>query len=91
MTFKASLVLVAVFTSVPIFAQPTQQPGALAKPAKAQDKLVCRLVNTTGSRLGGERVCKTRAEWEAESDRNREDFENAPRQPSADPSPSGPG
>lgn len=91
MTPKAWLVLVAAFISLPAFAQSTQQPVTVTKAAKPEDKVVCRFINTTGSRLGGERVCKTRAQWEAESDRNREDFENSPRQPSADPSPSGPG
>lgn len=91
MTPKAWLVIVAASTSVPALAQPATQPISVSKPAKAGDKVVCRFINTTGSRLSGERVCKTRAQWEAESDRNREDFENAPRQPSADPSPTGPG
>lgn len=91
MTSKAWLFLVSTFASVPVFAQPAPDPAGLPKPNKAQAKVVCRLVNTTGSRLGGERVCKTRAEWDAEADRNREDFENSPRQPSGDPSPTGPG
>ena len=91
MTSKAWLVLVSTFASVPVFAQPAPHAAGIQKPSKAQDKVVCRLINTTGSRLGGERVCKTRAEWDAEADRNREDFETSPRQPSGDPSPTGPG
>lgn len=27
------------------------------------DETVCRMITNTGSRLGGRRVCRTRAEW----------------------------
>lgn len=90
---RTGLLLVAAAISVPVAAQPTTttQTAAVAKPSKPEDKVVCRFINTTGSRLGSERVCKTRAQWDADADQMREDFENAPRRPSADPSPTGPG
>lgn len=47
------------------------QAAAAAPPATAEvtvaasddSKVVCKTVNTTGSRLGGKRVCATKREW----------------------------
>ena len=36
------------------------------------EKLVCKRIVTTGSRLGGPRVCRTRAEWDADEIQARE-------------------
>lgn len=95
MNRTALIVALFVTTGAPAFAQPLppaqKAQAAAAKPTKGEDKIVCRFINTTGSRILGERVCKTRAEWSADADRTREDFENSPRQPSGDPSPVGPG
>jgi hypothetical protein len=53
---------------------------ALASPAYAQDtgaqpkkaeKKICRALGQTGSILGGKRECHTKAEWEALSERAR--------------------
>lgn len=82
--------LLAAAISVPVAAQPTASSiSAVTKAAKPEDKVVCRMINSTGSRIGGERVCKTRAQWQADSDQARDDFENSPRRPSGDPSPPG--
>lgn len=80
----AFLVAAAVVAAPATARSPAGQSSPAAKSTQADEKVVCRLINTTGSRLGGERVCKTRAQWNAESDRTREDFEDAPRQPSGD-------
>ncbi|WP_169542517.1 hypothetical protein [Sphingomonas baiyangensis] len=41
-------------------------PAQAQEPAAAKDdKPVCRTFRPAGSRTGGERVCKTKAEWEA--------------------------
>jgi hypothetical protein len=83
------LVIAAVATPAAAGAPPTQAQVA-AKPSNPQDKVVCRFINTTGSRLIGERVCKTRAEWEHESDETRNDFEQRDQRPSGDTSPAEP-
>jgi hypothetical protein len=31
--------------------------------AQEDDPVVCRRINTTGTRTGGERICRTRSEW----------------------------
>lgn len=43
--------------------QPATPPVA-AKPVADPEKMVCKTIGETGSRLGGKRECKTRAEWE---------------------------
>ena len=53
---------------------------ALAAPAAAQsngsdakpEKKICRAAAQTGSILGGKRECRTKAEWEAISERSRD-------------------
>ncbi|HEY0414476.1 MAG TPA: hypothetical protein VGD66_15180 [Allosphingosinicella sp.] len=44
----------------------TAAPLPAAPPAAGTDatKKICRLQETIGSRLGGTRICRTRAEWE---------------------------
>jgi hypothetical protein len=54
-----------------------QTPAATTAPpaapsAKDPSKVVCRYIVPTGQRLGGERVCKTNAEW-AEVNRSARD------------------
>ena len=77
------LVLVSAVLSWPALAQAPAQVQ-VEKTQKPQDKLVCRSINTTGSRISSERVCKTRAEWDADADATRDQFENSPRRPSGD-------
>jgi hypothetical protein len=82
----AALLLAAAFVSVPAVADtPSRPTQAAAKPTKPEDKVVCRFVNTTGSRLLGERVCKTRGQWEADADTTRDILENAERHPTGTP------
>jgi hypothetical protein len=40
-------------------------PQAASQPNNPSDdaKIVCKTVNTTGSRLGGKRMCNTKKEW----------------------------
>ena len=37
---------------------------AATKPAPAPEKLVCRRLEQTGSRLGSKKICLTRAQWD---------------------------
>ncbi len=60
----------------------------LATPAIAQDgakteqpkeRQICRMVQETGTILGGKKECHTKAEWARISDRDRTDRENRQR------------
>lgn len=55
--------------------------GTAAPTAKQDDpdKKICERVEETGTRLGGRRVCKTKAEWAAERAASREEIERAQR------------
>ena len=47
------------FASSPAVAADTSKPSDEAK-------MVCKRIGGTGWRLGGQKVCKTKAEWQAE-------------------------
>ncbi|WP_312488487.1 hypothetical protein [Sphingomonas sp.] len=46
-------------------------------PAPVKEKKICRMQETTGSRLGGKRICKTQAEWDEIAANARNDVETA--------------
>lgn len=74
----------AVFGSAALAATPTTQAKPAGKSADKANRLVCKAINTTGSRIMSDRVCKTQREWDTDADAARDDFENAPRRPSGD-------
>lgn len=39
-----------------------------------KSKVVCRYVGSTGSRLSGQRICRTRAQWDEEARRTQKDL-----------------
>lgn len=43
---------------------PTALPQDATPPAQDPNKVICRNIRLTGSRVGGQRVCNTRAEWD---------------------------
>jgi hypothetical protein len=47
-----------------------------SQPPKAADKVVCRFINTTGSRLHQERECKRQADWDRLSDETMDDLDS---------------
>jgi hypothetical protein len=49
---------------------PAAAPAAAAK--DPDTKMVCRYIVPTGQRLGGERVCHTKAEWDELTRRDRD-------------------
>jgi hypothetical protein len=54
----------------PVAAPPSTGAAKSTKPvhdASWSSTVVCKSQETTGSRLGGKRVCMTRAEWEEQS------------------------
>lgn len=50
----------------------TAPSTSVLRPGQDPNERVCRTITYTGSRLGGERVCKTRREWVELTERSRE-------------------
>lgn len=72
----AAALILGTGISAPAFAQaaqPTQQ--ATTKPAKDPNEVVCERQEEIGTRLGSQKICKTRAEWAEERRSNRQDVE----------------
>ncbi len=64
---RASALLLAFALSLPTAA------AAADEKKDRGSKVVCRTFEVTGSRLGGNRVCKTRDQWEADKLRTEEE------------------
>jgi hypothetical protein len=47
-------------------------------PPKPEDKVICKYVEETGSRLGGKRVCMKRSDWQAQSQQAQDQRNFAP-------------
>jgi hypothetical protein len=45
---------------------------------KPEDKVICKYVEETGSRLGGKRVCMKRSDWQAQSQQAQDQRNFAP-------------
>ena len=69
--------IVAVCTSAPLFAQ-QQQPTD--KKVRDPNEVICERQEEIGSRLGGTKVCKTRAEWAEERRLSRQDIDKVQTQ-----------
>ncbi|WP_442678139.1 hypothetical protein ACSBM8_11385 [Sphingomonas sp. ASY06-1R] len=55
-------------------------PTVLAsKAAPSRDKMVCRTMQRTGSRLGGKRECMTVAQWDERAKNDREELDRMSR------------
>ena len=67
--------LAALIAAPAAAADQSAQSQVSAKPAK-EDKVICKFINTTGSRLSRERECKPRSEWERDADNTRDDLEH---------------
>lgn len=73
-----SLVLLAAGATASASAEeadPTQKVEA-----ESTTKIVCRRVQTIGTRLASKRVCRTKADWDAEAAANRQDLERSQTQ-----------
>jgi hypothetical protein len=83
-----ALAAVLAIGATPAIAQ-APSAGTAPPAAKAEDpnKKICERVEETGTRLGGRRVCKTKAEWAAERAESRRELERA--QQNADYRPAG--
>ena len=71
----------ALLTSPPAFAQVTSIATSNPAPKGGQDlnKIVCEVDQTTGSRLGARKVCKTVLEWQQMRTEQREHVEGVQR------------
>lgn len=58
-------------------AQQTQAKTQPTKPAHNPDEVICRRQDEPGSRLGGTKVCHTRAEWDEMSRIARDEVERS--------------
>jgi hypothetical protein len=80
------LVAVMVVLAAPaIGAAPAAQAQTDPKPERPQDKMVCKFVNTTGSRLSGTRECRTRAEWDRASADTQDDVDHMEKRATGNP------
>jgi hypothetical protein len=66
-------------------AAPAAQAQSNPKPERPQDKIVCKFVNSTGSRLSGTRECRTRAEWERASADAQDDIDHMEKRATGNP------
>ena len=83
---NAFLLALAVVVSAPGAADaPTGQSQPAAKSDKPEDKVVCRFVNSTGSRLSRQKECRTRAQWDRESEETQDDIERQSARATGDP------
>jgi hypothetical protein len=84
---KRSLAAIALLAIVAV--------PASAKEKKASDdtpdteRVVCKTMRATGSRLAGERVCKTKAEWDREKQEARHRMDEVIEDRSGTMNPSG--
>lgn len=68
-----------ILLALTLLAGQAAEPSAAtaAKPAADGDRVICRQLPRTGSRIPPKRMCRTAAEW-AESERtSREEFDHA--------------
>jgi hypothetical protein len=74
--------LCALVASAPAFAQVTSIETNNPAPKGFGDpnRVICQVEQTTGTRLGARKVCKTRLEWEQMRAEHREEFERFQRQ-----------
>jgi hypothetical protein len=83
----AFLLTMATAVAAPAAAgAPTAQAQSAAKSDKPEDKIVCRFVNSTGSRLSREKECKTRAQWDHEAEDAQDDLARQTSRGTGDPS-----
>ena len=86
MVRKAFLLVLSAAISAPVLAgNPTVPAQSTSKP-DPENKIVCKFINTTGSRLRRDRECRTRAEWERAPEATRDDVERQEQRATGDPS-----
>jgi len=80
------LVAVLVVLAAPAAdAAPVGQAQTNPKLERPQDKIVCKFVNSTGSRLSRTRECRTRAEWDRASADTQDDVDHMEKRATGNP------
>jgi hypothetical protein len=76
---KKSLFFVALFLSGTASAQQTSNasPNGAGATAGGDEQMICRTQRETGSMLSRTRVCKTRAQWEADRRDTRQNIDRS--------------
>lgn len=66
--YIAGMALAVTVMTTPASSQAAQEAPQQAKPKRAHDlnEVVCERQQDLGTRLGGRKICKTRAEWAEE-------------------------
>ena len=65
----------------PVAAKSDTAPATAAQADEGEtNKMVCRRVESIGTRLGSKKVCRTKAQWDAEAAANRQDLERSQTQ-----------
>lgn len=81
--FFTATALVLAASAAPAFAEPSPSsaPAPTIKAAPVdQTTVVCRRIESIGTRLGSKRVCRTKGDWDAEQAANRLDLERSQTQ-----------
>jgi hypothetical protein len=77
-----SLIVIAMLASQDATQTSTPPPSAqrqtavVGQPPATTDRVICRTMVETGSRLGGTRVCHRQSEWEQERRQNQADAQH---------------
>ena len=76
---KIPILLAAALAASAGFAQPTPQGTSVggASAGANPKEMICQRVQESGSRLRAQRVCATRAQWEAQRRADRQNTERA--------------
>jgi hypothetical protein len=61
--------------SLIMLAQVSAQPLAATPPPLDPNKVICRTIDRTGSRLARDRICMTRAQWDERTRNDRRETE----------------
>lgn len=67
--------MTAVALALPTVSHAQTAPTPLAPATAKKDKMVCQTIESTGSRLGKQRVCRTAAEWAEVTAMDRREIE----------------
>jgi len=90
MTRLGGCAMLLLLGSFPAYAQVTSISTSNPAPkGQNPDKVVCEVEQTTGSRLGARKVCKTAAEWMALRQETRENVEKVQQQATSTGIPAG--
>lgn len=78
----AAGVLALLTLGTPALAENSSETQAPATKTEddGQNKVVCRRVESIGTRLAAKKICRTKGEWDAEASSNRQDLERSQTQ-----------